>query len=239
MIIRDKIVGNNQPTKMSSEVLFRIAKILRSGKSDYEIAQELEPLVSKTGVNRIYDKKHTLLMLCPSVPIVQFFILKHARIEMKNKVRETPLIYFHGRNNEIFKFLLEIGADVNKKCRHGKTLLMQIAIKGDIDSINSMLSREDLDLEATDNKGISALTYAVEHGNYDTAKILIEHGAKTGGTINFLQSLLSENYGELIVTAAKFGREERLIDFLEHQVKHYKEMIKNLENLSGPFGQEW
>ena len=79
---------------------------------------------------------------------------------------------------ELVKELIQASADVNVKCDYyGKTALIY-AIEGEknIDWVKLLLE-SGADINAQDNYGISAFTYAVLSDNLDAAKILMKAGA--------------------------------------------------------------
>ena len=79
---------------------------------------------------------------------------------------------------ERVKRLLDEGADVNAKNDAGKPCLV-IAAKNqaDLEIIRLLVSAPGVDVNAKDSVG-SALNYAVYNDDFDTTKVLLEHGAQ-------------------------------------------------------------
>jgi ankyrin repeat protein len=88
--------------------------------------------------------------------------------------RFSPLILACYRgNNEVAKFLIESGCDLNKISSMGTPLMA--AIVKENNEIAKLLIEKNADLNLTDNNGINALIYAVQFQNKTILKLLIQN----------------------------------------------------------------
>lgn len=130
--------------------------------------------------------------------------------DAKNFVKENPkavlsvnengfsalvLATYRG-NNEIAKFLIENGSDINGNSAMG-TPLMAAVVKGN-NEIAKLLIEKGANLNPTDANGTTALIYAVQFKNVELVKLLVEKKAdKTNvdkkGKTAFEYAVFSEN----------------------------------------------
>ena len=79
--------------------------------------------------------------------------------------------------SDVPKFLIDRGADVNAKDKHGTTILHRAARSGKWDAIQ-WLVEQDADVNAKADNGNTVLSEARKYGNELQIQFLIEHGAK-------------------------------------------------------------
>lgn len=76
--------------------------------------------------------------------------------------------------NESIAYFLAKGVDVNHQDRNGNTVLMN-AMRGPVEVVEMFIPNVK-DLNITNNKGLSALSYAVENGSADMVDYLLSKG---------------------------------------------------------------
>ena len=114
-----------------------------------------------------------------------------------NDAGYSPLILACYRgNNEVAKFLIENGSDINGTSSMG-TPLMAAIVKGNSE-ISELLINKKADLDIADANGTTALMYAVQFKNVALTKLLLSNKAdktkvdKTGKTA-FEYAVFSNN----------------------------------------------
>jgi len=114
-----------------------------------------------------------------------------------NDAGYSPLILACYRgNNEVAKFLIENGSDINGTSSMGTPLMASI-VKGNAE-IATLLIKHKADVNITDANGTTALMYAVQFKNIPLTKLLLDHKAdktkldKTGKTA-FEYAVFSNN----------------------------------------------
>lgn len=78
-------------------------------------------------------------------------------------------------NNEVAKFLINSGSDLNGKSKFG-TPLMACIVKGN-NEIANLLIEKKVDLNFSDMSGMNALIYAINFKNYEMVSALVKAGA--------------------------------------------------------------
>lgn len=76
-------------------------------------------------------------------------------------------------NQDIIKFLIDNGADINKRNSLGRTALMYAAKYNQNPEVIKILAKEGADLNSKDNKGKDVLDYASENKNNEIYNILV------------------------------------------------------------------
>jgi len=119
-----------------------------------------------------------------------FDIARKGTIEQaKEKVKENPnsfnvvneegyspfLLACYRSNNEVAKYLMDIGCDVNSKSNFG-TPLMACVVKSN-NEIAKVLIYKKADLDFADLSGMTALIYAINFKNYEIVSALVKAGA--------------------------------------------------------------
>lgn len=115
-------------------------------------------------------------------------------IDIKDKFNNWPLIIAASKNGthekdayckhgDLLYSLLWCGADSNARDdKTGQTPLMCLSNNNSCKSCIRLLINRGADIEATDDKGMRAIAYAVNAGNLDAFAVLMEHNAATGVT---------------------------------------------------------
>ncbi|MGL4563169.1 MAG: ankyrin repeat domain-containing protein [Brevinema sp.] len=84
---------------------------------------------------------------------------------------------------EIVRILLKNGADINhtinSRLYYGITPLMLAVDKGNKNIVSMLLEQKNININASDSDGKSALVYAYIRGKFDIIRILINNGAST------------------------------------------------------------
>ena len=106
------------------------------------------------------------------------FVKKGVAIDGKNQARWTALAYACKYNHEdIAKYLVENGANVNETVNTGSTPLAVALLAGNF-AIADLLIQKKADINKADMMGMSPLMWAVKDGNIKIVQYLVEHGAK-------------------------------------------------------------
>lgn len=80
-------------------------------------------------------------------------------------------------NTEIAAMLVAKGADLEKRDREGKTLLMRRTTSGGSRTTLEWLLDKGAKVNARDDRGFSALDYAINNGNADAISLMLDKGA--------------------------------------------------------------
>jgi uncharacterized protein len=117
----------------------------------------------------------------------------------------TPLILACYRGNiEVAKFLIENVKDVNSQSSMGSPL-MAVAVKGYTDLAQALLNR-GANPNVTDEKGTTALMYAVQFRNVAFVQLLLKHNA---------DKTLRDKNGKTAFEFAVFSGNEEIINLLK------------------------
>ncbi|MCP4723656.1 MAG: hypothetical protein GY863_01395 [bacterium] len=133
-----------------------------------------------------------------------------ANLNAQSQLGETPLseAVKNGYRNTV-KLLIEKGADFQIIDRnYYRTMLHYAAIKGYGD-VAQVLLDNDIDIDAEDIYGNTALFYAGKHGNQDVAERLISVGAGSGK--------MEENYGDSKYLSKKLKDDEAHIWYMDNR----------------------
>ncbi|MGH8727052.1 MAG: ankyrin repeat domain-containing protein [Burkholderiales bacterium] len=108
--------------------------------------------------------------------MVEALLTKKARV---NQPGWNALIYAAGKGEtRIVRRLLEAGANVNDVSPNGTSALMMAARGGYRETV-LMLLGNDADIDLKNERGGTALGWALDAGNSDIAELVIKAGAKS------------------------------------------------------------
>jgi ankyrin repeat protein len=122
-----------------------------------------------------------------------------------NKDGFSPLtLACYRGNNDMVKFLIETGCDINQKSSMG-TALMAAVVKGN-NELAQFLVLKNANINLTDQNGTSALMYAVMFKNKEIVMLLLQKKA---------DKLLIDNKGKTAFEYAVFSGDEEIINLLK------------------------
>ena len=107
-------------------------------------------------------------------------------------------------NNEVAKFLIDNGSDINKQSPMG-TPLMAAVVKGNLE-ISKFLLDKKADPNLADANQTTALIYAVQFKNIDITKLLLEYKADVSH---------KDNNGKTAFEYAVFSNNEQIINLFK------------------------
>jgi ankyrin repeat protein len=117
----------------------------------------------------------------------------------------SPLILAcYKGNNEMTKFLIKNGSDVNFKSAMGSAL-MAATVKGNIE-IAKLLLENEANPDITDSNGMTALLYAVNFKNYELVKLLVKFKSNIEA---------KDNRGYNALDYAILANDDKLIEILK------------------------
>ena len=123
--------------------------------------------MDNTNIIDIIDNTIFFFQLCQYGDIdgVKENIQDITNLNQHNDLQYTPLtLAIWSGNNELVKYLIEQGADVNFPSRYGKTPLMTAVEEGSIPIVRTLLEN-DAHVNDTDDDGDNALIYAIFYCN--------------------------------------------------------------------------
>ncbi len=89
----------------------------------------------------------------------------------------SPLAAAFATDLEIAQYLISQGADCNRICKDGSTLLMECARSGSLDSVKYLVETLKTDINAKNRDGMNALLFALEGKHPKVINYLLDHGA--------------------------------------------------------------
>ncbi|XP_062589127.1 serine/threonine-protein phosphatase 6 regulatory ankyrin repeat subunit B-like [Saccostrea cucullata] len=125
-----------------------------------------------------------------------------------------------GGNVDIFKFLIQIGLDVEITTYIGKTVMHESCLNGKRELFKHLVNNYSGLLKINDNKGESVLHDAAWGGNIDILKLLIEKGLEVKSTTDV---------GETVLHRCCRNGQSQMCSFL---VKNYPYLIK-IDDIEG------
>jgi ankyrin repeat protein len=154
-----------------------------------------------------------------NLEIVKLFLTKDTDVNISGYAGGSLLMLAADGDFAIVKFLVESGADVNKKDDQGKTALMKAVEsfnKTNIFSIKYLIDR-GADVNAVNNKGETALILAVKRGHEEMVRALLEKGSAVSP---------KDKEGKSAWTYAVEGANSAVVNLLEKAgaVRDYKGM---------------
>jgi ankyrin repeat protein len=96
----------------------------------------------------------------------------------------------HSGNGNVIALLKSYGADPTAVGPEGRTPLHKAAYRNNYSAASVLVKMEQVDVNAVDNGGHTALMYAVESGGFRLVKLLVGRGAQTTQRSNQLQRTL-------------------------------------------------
>ena len=110
---------------------------------------------------------------------VQCFLLRGADVDARSSILGLTPLHIAAENGHtgMSKLLIEKGADVNGKNKHGKTPLHYAAGNGNA-AVAELLIEKGADVNAKDKDGKTPLAIAIKAGHEEVANLLHNHGAK-------------------------------------------------------------
>ena len=163
--------------------------------NDNRIALEPGLIAKGVNINAKDNGGNTALMYAvikDNKEIVRALLQANVNVNDCNKHSMTALFEaVDSNNNVIAEMLIENGADVNAaSCRdyigdlYGYTPLMCSALKGNLSIVNSIVNVSNVDVNAKDYQGNTALIYAIIGGNRDIVSALLHANAKVNDCNN-------------------------------------------------------
>lgn len=103
-------------------------------------------------------------------------------IDARDKLGQTPLFYAAAEGDlKVVQLLLELGADIHAHSKFGETALLWAAFGAseyhDTNKMVSLLLKSGANPNDMSNSGITPLWCSIYRNRFNTAKLLIEHGA--------------------------------------------------------------
>jgi len=158
--------------------------------------------VDNLGANVLYKA-----FLGGKVDLFDFLLLKGAK--MKIPTSPPPLHYAAmGGHKQSVEWLLSKKVDINEKAKDGTTAAMHACKESGNVQLLQLFKSKGADLNAADEKGLTALHYAVEYDLIDSVEFLLSNGLKPnvaandGATPLFLALLNAEMTSTLVKLGA-------------------------------------
>jgi ankyrin repeat protein len=119
------------------------------------------------------------------LPLLQEIIDQKPDLEVRDDKGYTPLI-IASYNHQLAaaQLLLQSGADVNGKDAGGNTALMGVCFKGYGDIAVLLLTHPNINLDALNGNGGTALMFAIMFGRNELTQLLLKYGADVTITDN-------------------------------------------------------
>jgi hypothetical protein len=128
-----------------------------------------------------------------NLEIVELLLKSGAKIDKKNNISETALIYAVDDNNyEMVKFLLNNGADANIKNKYNDNSLI-IAIKNNNYEIVELLLYAGVSIDSETDNGDTALIIASSNNNREIVELLLDYHAD-----EFILNKKNESFYDLL-----------------------------------------
>jgi len=166
------------------------------------------------------------------VDLFDFLLLKGAKLKVPNSPPPLHFAAMGGHKGSV-EWLIAKKVDVNEKAKDGSTALMRACKdSGNVD-ILQLLQSKGADLNAVDERGFTALHYAVEYDLYDSVEFLLGNGAKaniaaTDGSTPLFLALLNP---ELTTTLVKRGASAKATLANGASLLHAAAEAGNLDNV--------
>uniref|UniRef100_A0A8C0GYY9 Uncharacterized protein n=1 Tax=Chelonoidis abingdonii TaxID=106734 RepID=A0A8C0GYY9_CHEAB len=148
---------------------------------------DLAEVLKENNINAVNASNETLLHIAAAngrVAIIEYLINKGAKLDVKDKKGRTPMhrAAEKGRDDAV-KVLLQAGAYIYSLDKEAKTPLHLAAQNHHTHILKRILKKNGAPVDAKDEKGQTALGYAISHGFEKTVKVLLEAGANIDSNI--------------------------------------------------------
>ncbi|OBT63581.1 hypothetical protein VE03_07021 [Pseudogymnoascus sp. 23342-1-I1] len=135
-------------------------------------------------------------------------------LDTETNEQQPPLLIAVGHgHSDIVSFLLSKGADANFQNQQQETPIFVAAVKGDLVTVNVLLSdsRVQIDLERTNNTGMTPLLAAASLGHLSIVRRLVKHATEHG-----LKSVIKQKDHQSFspLSAAVRGGHPGIVEFL-------------------------
>ena len=171
--------------------------------------QGYPPLILAAVKGRLAEVK--LLLEDPAVDIDQVHQKSVGSALMAATITNKP---------EVVACLLARGAKVNLVCgKHPRTALIEAALCGHIQVVKALLTRRDIEVDATDALGWSALAFAATENHPDVVACLLEAGASMtiitadGNTV--LELAIEEKHAAVVEVLLQHGAVLPEFDYID------------------------
>jgi ankyrin repeat protein len=98
------------------------------------------------------------------------------KLKSEENEDQTTIFSTHFVTTSFLNYLLDYGANINVKNKYGQTILMKACETSNIDLIDYLLEKNEIDINSHDDKHMNALHYAVYNLNYEIISKLLKKG---------------------------------------------------------------
>uniref|UniRef100_A0A8C3K9K5 Uncharacterized protein n=1 Tax=Calidris pygmaea TaxID=425635 RepID=A0A8C3K9K5_9CHAR len=158
---------------------------------------ELEKTLKGNDINALNSSSETLLHVAAAnghLAIMEYLISKGAKIDVKDKKGRTPL-HRAAENGH---------GDAVKVYRNQHHFLHMAALK-DESSLAKMLLKAGASVDGKNERGQTALSYAVSLGSENTAKVLLEAGASVDS--NMVERAFNSNHPSICKILLEYSKD--------------------------------
>ncbi|MDD9901902.1 MAG: ankyrin repeat domain-containing protein [Alphaproteobacteria bacterium] len=166
---------------LTEELLSELNKSGRSKPADIERCRQLIDAGADVNARDEGDRNQPLLMVAIRLyqkEVAGMLLERGASPNDGDDRGDTPLRYascFRGDYDLALK-LIDAGADVNVKNKHGRTALMEAVEHNQVNFVEKLLLK-GADVNACDTIGVTSLMYAAAAGYLEITRFLLEKGA--------------------------------------------------------------
>lgn len=187
---------------------------------DHGADMEIKDANGETALCRAVSNNH--------FDIVKVLVEKGARFSYHQKQGFSAIQYaLDNDNSEIFEYLLdhiETGQKASKDIfEHIDEQLILAAKSDDWSKVHTWL-RKEADVNYKDEKGKTALFYAVEHGNDFMVKLLLQNGADVN---------IKDNDGKKPIDFIQADKDNSIRNYLKNPIKLFEKVEKFTRHLKG------
>lgn len=152
------------------------------------------------------------------VEVVEALIAAGADIELQDQNNNNPFLYASAEGYiDIVKLTIDAGTNPGKTNRYGETALILAVKGGHVEVVRELLNRTDIDVNAVNDLGWTALLEAIVLGNnsdndQQIVQLLIENGADVNKTdregMTPLQHAEKLEFAEMVTMLKSAGANE-------------------------------